>query len=116
MTWAQAIADVYDELKVLASATVTVYDHEPSEGWKRPLAVTVSLGPLTPTDYGVTVRVYSSTATDVKTAQTSLTTLVESVEGTLSSDTPRTLWTTVWMPDDSAWCTSTVLPFPREDF
>jgi hypothetical protein len=39
-----------------------VYGYEPGNpGWRRPLAVTCSMGPLTPTDYGVTVRVYGST-------------------------------------------------------
>lgn len=116
MTWAGAIAGVYGELATLQNDTVKVYDHEPSQGWNRPLAITVSLGPLSVTDYGVTVRVYSSTATDVKDAQTSLTTLVELVDGSLDEVTPRTTWQTVWMPDESAWCTSTVLLVPREDF
>lgn len=118
-TWADAIAAVHTQLAPLATpTTVAVYDHEPGNnpGFRRPLAVTCSFGPLTPTDYGVMVRVYCSTNAQLDDAQTAFTDLVVAVDEALGGMTPRTVWQTVWLADENAWVCSTVVAVPREDF
>lgn len=115
--WAAAITSVYDELSPLGTGNVKVYDHEPGNpGWRRPQSVVVSLGRLTPTEYGVTVRVYQSTNTDVDAAQTALTDLVDAVEAALGASVGDGVWQTVWLADENAWVCSTELQVGREDF
>jgi hypothetical protein len=104
---------------VSAVAGATVLDHEPKAGdLQGALAVTVASAGMTPNDFLISLRVYSSVRTDAKKAQDDLDDTIHAVDLLLDTQTAAfgpSEWAVDYDPDIEAFVAVNSLRVGRED-
>lgn len=97
---------------------ITVIDYDPTPGaLDRLNALAVTFAGMSETDWGVTVRIYVDTASDVAAAERFARSLAPMVDAAVDSiPAPRTSWSKTWSADLNAYVIETTLAFPRDDF
>lgn len=113
-------ADIVDLFASMASAGVTVYDHEPTGEVEGPVFVTVSYDgvPVTPTEITATVRIYSQAGDDPGGAEVRLADALDAAESCL--DTTSSWLAPSWVVDFTgeplfSWVATAQLVRGRED-
>ena len=93
-----------------------MYSFEPNSGQAlKPVAVSISTAGMTPADYLIALRIYSSAEVSVERAQTVIDQLIMVFDAGMNARFGPSNWTVEWVDELVAYVATNVFEVGRED-